>query len=142
MRTSFTAKGRPSRVALKTVPKLPVAIFPSRVKPATCSPGAHSRGGQPSTPPISSCIHPTSGAEVTRPVEAGPGRDGLGGWARAGVDPVGSLRGVSLLRVLHEPADLWEVLVCPFERVEVGGVVQVERRIGEPDNPLVRRGMP
>ena len=40
------------------------------------------------------------------------------------------------------PADLREALVGPLERVQVGGVVQVERRIGEPDDPPARRGAP
>ena len=40
------------------------------------------------------------------------------------------------------PADLRETLVGPLERVQVRGVVQVERRIGEPDNPPARRGTP
>jgi hypothetical protein len=30
------------------------------------------------------------------------------------------------------PADLWEALMSPQERVQVGGIVQVERRIREP----------
>ncbi len=40
------------------------------------------------------------------------------------------------------PADLREALVGPLKRVQVGGVVQVERRIREPDNPPARRGAP
>src|SRR5689334_5951164 len=39
-------------------------------------------------------------------------------------------------------ADLREALVGPLKSVQVGGVVQVERRIGEPDNPPARRGTP
>ncbi len=37
------------------------------------------------------------------------------------------------------PADLREALVGPQERVQVRGVVQVERRVREPDNPPPRR---
>ena len=40
------------------------------------------------------------------------------------------------------PADLREALVGPFERVQVRGVVQVERRIGELHDPPARRGAP
>ena len=42
----------------------------------------------------------------------------------------------------YAPADLREALVGPLERVQVDGVVQVERRIGEPDDPPARRGAP
>jgi len=40
------------------------------------------------------------------------------------------------------PADLREARVGPFERVQVDWVVQVERRIREPDHPPARRGAP
>jgi len=40
------------------------------------------------------------------------------------------------------PANLREALVGPFERVQVGGVVQVERCIGELHNPPPRRRAP
>ncbi len=40
------------------------------------------------------------------------------------------------------PADLREALVGPFERVQVGGVVQVEWRLGELHDPPTRRGTP
>ena len=40
------------------------------------------------------------------------------------------------------PTDLREAFVGPLQRVQVGGVVQVKRRTGEPDNPPARRGPP
>jgi hypothetical protein len=40
------------------------------------------------------------------------------------------------------PANLREALVGPLERVQVGGVVQIERCVREPNNPPARRGAP
>jgi hypothetical protein len=40
------------------------------------------------------------------------------------------------------PTNLREALVGPLQRVQVRGVVQVERRLRELHNPPVRRGTP
>ncbi len=50
--------------------------------------------------------------------------------ARRGAPSGGSRR--------RAPADLREALIGPFQRVQVGGVVKIERRVREPHDPSAR----